>query len=207
MPSRSSAPCGKGSSMPPAGELRRVAVSGDREKLAFMRANIDAGATDPQLVELASTLARPFRADDWRGRAQVLHRFVRDGIRYQRDPNRREQIADPLVTLRRGYDDCDGKVALFVSLARALGLDADIWPVWRPGSEGTSDPELEHVQSAVRWPRSAQGATLTHDGADVLDAPPGRGWLVSDPTIAGAELGVDPRVLPKNPDTGKPALA
>lgn len=194
--------------MPPLSE--RVALDGDREKLRFMRMNIDRAATAPAIVELASNLVRPFRPDDWAAQASALHRFVRDGIRYQRDPNRREQLADPRVTLGRGYDDCDGKVAVFVALARALGMEADIWPVWEPGTEETPDPVLDHVQGAVRWPASERyrpSVGVALEPVDTLDAPSGRGWVISDQTIAGAELGQDPRGVARNPETGRLPLS
>lgn len=179
--------------------MRRVAVADDRAKLAFMRQNAHEGARQQPIVRLASNLVRPFRADDWRAQATTLHRFVRDGIRYQRDPDRREQLADPRASIRRGYGDCDDKVAAFVSLCLALGLDADVWPVWR-------GDELTHVQGAVRWPGSER-LPNAHDGAEVQDGPPGKGWIISDQTIRGAELGTDPRSLPRNPETGRLPLS
>jgi hypothetical protein len=179
--------------------VRRIVVADDRQKLAFMRANAHRVARSPHIVELASQLVRPFRPDDWRRQASELFRFVRDGIRFQRDPDRREQLADPRATLRRAYDDCDGKAGLLVALMLALGMDAAIWPVWK-------GDELVHVQAAVRWPGSER-LSNARDGASVLDGPPGAGWIVSDPTIRGTELGTDPILVPRNPETGKLPLS
>lgn len=177
----------------------RVLVRDDRDKLRFMRAKATAGARARMIVALASRLTRPFAADDYRARADALFRFVRDGVRYQRDPARREQIADAEVTLERGYGDCDDKAILFAALAGAVGLEADVWPLWKGDF-------LAHVQEAVRWPGSERvpGARA---GSDTLDGPPGAGWLVSDATIAGAALGQDPRTVAVNPETGKLPLA
>jgi len=183
----------------------RVVVQSDREKLSYMRRKAHEAARKPEIVELATRLVRPFRADDWRGRVNAVYRFVRDGIRYQRDPGRREQLADPRVPLElTGVGDCDDKIAAFVALLGAVGIEADFWPLWK--HEQSDDPELAHVQGGARWPGSERlpGA---RSGAEVLDGPPGAGWIVSDPTIAGAELGVDPRTLPKNPDTGAAPLS
>ena len=190
----------------PAATRERIEVAGDREKLGFMRANANRAAVAPSIVELASNIVRPYRPDDWAAQATALHRFVRDGIRYQRDPNRREQLADPRVALGRGYGDCDDKVAAFVALAQALGMEADFWPVWKPGTEATPDPVLDHVQGAVRWPGSSRRADAT-SGVETLDAPIGSGWVISDQTIAGAELGQDPRGIARNPETGKLPLS
>ncbi len=178
-------------------EIVRVVVKDDRDKLRFMREGAHRDARLPLIVETASRLVRPYKADDWRSQAQALHRFVRDGIRYQRDPDRREQLADARVPLTRGYGDCDDKVRLFVALANALGIEADTWPVW------TGDV-LKHVQTAIRWPGSERLPFAR--SSTQLDGPPGSGWVVSDPTIAGAELGVDPLRLPRN-EVGRLPLA
>jgi transglutaminase-like putative cysteine protease len=179
--------------------MKRLVVDGDRAKLRFMRQNAHRAARRPNVVELASTLVRPFRPDAWRQQASELHRWVRDGVRYQRDPDKREQLADPRASIARAFGDCDDKASVSTALANALGIDADIWPVWKGDM-------LAHVQSAVRWPGSER-LSQSRDGAEVLDGPPGKGWIVSDPTIAGAELGVDPQTIPANPETGKKPLS
>lgn len=163
----------------------------DAEKLRFLDQNAEAAARDPWIVQLASALIRPYRPDDYFNQARAIARYVRDAIRYQPDPNRREQLAHPVVSLKRGYDDCDGKASAAVALMRAVGLDARIHPLW----EGD---ELKHTQVRVRWP-----------GSDHALAPfkaPG-GWVLGEVTIAGAELGEDPHLLPKNPETGRLPLA
>lgn len=179
--------------------MKRIGVDDDRAKLAFMRTNVHHVARSPKLAELASRIVRPYRPDDWRQQATQLFRFVRDGVRYQRDPDKREQLADPRATLWRGYDDCDGKASALVALLNAIGIDADVWPVWR-------GDQLVHVQAAVRWP-GTEKLRNAHNGDEVIDGPEGLGWLVSDPTIRGAEIGANPALLPRNPDTGRLPLA
>ena len=158
------------------------------EKLAYMQRRAAKDARDPMVVSWASRIARPFAPDDYLGIARELFRWVRDGIRYQRDPDRREELAPARVVLDRGWDDCDGKVRLFVAGLRSLGLDARVHPVWRAGILG-------HVQGQVRFPRSE---SVEHNQA---------GWLVGDLTIRGAELGDNPRRIASNPDTGKLPLS
>lgn len=153
-------------------------------KLRTLQKGADDDATDPEIVKFASELARPHKPDDYAGIAKEIHAFVRDGIRYQRDPGLREEFESAGTVLRRGWDDCDGKSRLAVALARSLGLDADIQPVWRDGY-------LTHVQWRVRWPGSLRFAGNQN------------GWVIGELTIKGAELGQDPRTIPKNPETGK----
>lgn len=184
--------------------MKRYLSAGDRAKLAFMRRNVHQGSRRPLTVEIASRLVRPFRPDEWRRQCAEIFRFVRDGVRYERDPDRREQLADPRASLVRGYGDCDDKAADVAALCNAIGIEADIWPVWK--NEASDDPELTHVQVATRWPGSSR-LPAAREGSSVLDGPPGGGWIVSDPTIRGAELGVDPATLPRNPETGRLPLS
>jgi transglutaminase-like putative cysteine protease len=171
-----------------------VMLPDDLAKLEFLRRQAHELARDPFLIELAARIVRPFRADDWRSQADALHRFVRDGIRYQRHPDKKQQIADN--ALWRGYGACTEKVMAFVAMCLALGIDADFWPLWK-------GDVMDHVQSAVRFPGFERWSPRsgTQPGA-----PPGL-WIVSDPTIAGAELGQDPRTVPVNTDTGKLPLS
>lgn len=146
-------------------------------------------ALDPIIVEFASRLARPFAPDDYLSIVREIFRWVRDGIRYQRDPGLHEDFASAMVVLQRGYDDCDGKIKLAVALMRALGIDADVVPVW--GNEG----ELSHVQLRVRFP----GSDRVEGNVD--------GWIYAEITIRGAELGQNPLAIASNPETGKLPLS
>ncbi|SRR6266545_2762709 len=157
-------------------------------KLAKLRRQASADARDPEIVRFASALARPYRADDWLGISRTVYRWVRDGIRYQHDPDLQEEFAPSSEILSRGWDDCDGKAKLCVALLRALGLDAEVHPVWR-------GPYLAHVQVRVRFPgsESIRGHV--------------KGWLIGDLTIANAELGQSPFAIASNAQTGKLPLA
>lgn len=161
----------------------------DLTKLKWMQHDAETEARDPLVVNTASQLVHDLRPDDWSTQAQRIHRWVRDNIRYQHDPANLEELAPVRMVLTRRWDDCDGKARTAVAMARALGMEAKVWPMWR-------GPVLVHVQAAYRWPGSAH-----YPGAD------SRGWVVGDPTIAGAELGQDPRTVPRNPETGRLPLA
>lgn len=154
-----------------------------------MRRNARRDALRPRVVRLATRLARPFRPDAWARFAVAIYTFVRECVRYQHDPDRVERLESSEWILDNGVADCDGKVRLAVALARALGMEADVWPVWRGGI-------LKHVQIGFRWPGSH---TFPGARAD--------GWVIGDPTIAGADLGADPRRVPLNPETGRLPLA
>lgn len=168
---------------------RVVSFRDDREKLAFMNELARKGALDSRIIQLGTELVRWRRPDDWAGMASEIHRFVREAIRYQHDPARREQLADPWSVVERAADDCDGKAVLATALYLAVGLEARVKPVWR-------GPMLAHVQSEVRWPGSERFAGATPEG-----------WVVSELTIRGCELGQDPRSVPRDPETGRLPLS
>ncbi len=174
----------------------RVYVPDDLAKLRFLRRQAHELALQPMTIELASRLVRPYRADDWQSQAMALHRFVRDGIRYQRHPDGKQQIADD--ALWRGYGACTEKVLAFVAMCLALGIPADFWPVWK-------GDVLTHVQTAVRWPGFERFRPAPRSSSS--PGAPGGDWIVSDPTIDGAELGVDPFTIPRNPGTGRLPLS
>ncbi|MBX3128402.1 MAG: transglutaminase family protein [Polyangiaceae bacterium] len=168
-----------------------MSFANDTEKFNFLAAVGESFGRHPELVDLAHRLAGHLRPDDYVGRATQIHRFVRDGIKYQRDPGQVEQLADPISVLQRGYDDCDGKVVLAVALMRALGLEAEPHGLWQ-------GDVLKHVQYRVRWPGSG-------DAPFELRAP--GGWVRGEVTIRGAELGQDPYSVPRDPETGRLPLA
>lgn len=157
-------------------------------KLAKLREGAFDDARDPEIVRFASALARPHAPDDYLAITREIFRWVRDGIRYQRDPGGLEEFESAGTILRRGWDDCDGKVKLAVALLRSLGIEADVEPVWKNGN-------LSHVQLRVRWPGSQKVPGNRH------------GWILGELTIAGAELTQDPRSIAPNPETGRLPLS
>lgn len=170
-----------------------VTVPDDLGKLEFLREQMHELAVQPLIIELAVRLTRPYRADDWKAQADALHRFVRDGIKFVRHPDGKQQIADDSIW--RGYGACTEKVLAFAALCRAIGMDADFVPCWR-------GDHMFHVQSCVRWPGCEKEPLVrTVDAPGALRGP----WIVSDPTTP-AGLGVDPATLPKNPETGRTPL-
>jgi len=183
---------------------RRLHFRDDFEKLAFIQEGAARDAQKTPVVQLATTLVRPFAPDDYARRVQEIHRFVRDGIHYQHDPNLRQRLTDAETALNWGMENCTGKTRTAVALARSLGIDAKHWGVWR-------GPVLVHVQPAYRWPGSemfpgAKSDTDPRAGRQL--APTGKAeWVIGEVTVKGAELGADPLQIPKNPSTGRLPLS
>jgi transglutaminase-like putative cysteine protease len=160
----------------------------DVRKLADFRHQADLDAIDPRVVALATRLVRPFAPDDWLGQAREIHRWVRDAIRYQHDPDRRQLMVPANETVENGWGNCVGKSILVAALLRALGMKAELMPVF-------SGPVMTHLMYRVKFPGSAELP-------DSLD-----GWLYGEQTIRGAELGQNPHTIARNPDTGSLPLA
>lgn len=158
-------------------------------KLQHLRQQAHRDAIDPYIVQFATKLARPFRADDHLGIVRSVFRWVRDGIRYQSDPDKVQDYADATAILARGWGNCVCKTKLVVALLRALGYDADFVPVW--GQDGS----MPHVYMRVRFPGSAKVAGSVD------------GWIYGEMTIRGAELTQDPHAIAPNPETGKLPLS
>lgn len=174
----------------PASPLRRAQLvfQNDAHKLAFMRETARGSARAPDIVELASRLVHALRPDDWIDQVRMIHRWVRDGVRYQHDPDHHEQLADASAVAHKGFDDCDGKAVLFVALCRAVGIDAEVLPLWQ-------GVVLRHVQGGTRFP-GHERCGVHRDG-----------WLLSELTVRDCEPGQDPFTIARNPETGRLPLA
>lgn len=87
-----------------------------------MRELVRQSLSDYQVIELARYLVGALPQQDYIGEAKVIHAFVRDQIRYTRDPRNLELIQTPIKTLEIGQGDCDDKSILTSSLLEILGI-------------------------------------------------------------------------------------
>ena len=106
--------------------------------------------------------------------ARMFHRFVRDSIRYVRDPAS-EEFTDSDKILLRGYADCDDKARLFVALCRSAGIAARIRPCF-------VGDDFVHVQAEVLLSSCEEGAACFLEGS-------GCEWCVSELIVRGTEIG------------------
>lgn len=153
---------------------RRVEFATPYHKARWMagQARLDA------LLEPIRNKAQEFLVKSAFARINKIFCFVRDEIRYVRDPGGREQLADAAVVLRRGMDDCDGKFRLFAALVHAtehldpVGLEVEAVPVF------PFPDEFSHITAQVRWPRSKLMGKADKDG-----------WVRAETILAGLPLG------------------
>lgn len=79
------------------------------------------GRENGQVRQLALQLVKGLAQKDYLGEAKKIHEFVRDKIRYVRDPNKIEALhtVEQLLVQRQG--DCDDKSILVAALLEAIG--------------------------------------------------------------------------------------
>lgn len=76
---------------------------------------------------------------DWAGEVRAVHDFVRDRIRYVKDPVGMELVQTPQATLQLKSGDCDDKSVLAAAMLKSIGHPSRFVAVaFKPG-------ELSHV--------------------------------------------------------------
>lgn len=94
-----------------------------RATLGVMRDFARASVANPEQVirSKAESLTRGLPPRRWGAEIRALHEFVRDEIRYLRDPVNMERVATPEMTLQIGQGDCDDKATLLAALLDSIG--------------------------------------------------------------------------------------
>lgn len=148
---------------------RSVTFAGPDEKANWLDTMATLDARLPRTREVARRFATARFADpnDLPAVGRSLARFVRDSIRYVRDPAG-EEFSDSDVILDRGYGDCDDKCRLFVALARSIGARARTRPCF-------VGDEFVHVQAELFTERGWEIVELIVRGVEPGAAPPRAG--------------------------------
>lgn len=89
--------------------------------LKIMKELVKAGKTTLPVRNLALSLISGLPQKDYFNELKVLHRFVRDNIRYVRDVHGVETVQTPDVTLALRAGDCDDKSVLLAALLESIG--------------------------------------------------------------------------------------
>jgi len=98
--------------------------AGMRATLRKMAQYVRDFRADYRIREKALELVRYLPEKNWIAEAEAIHRYVRDRIRYVKDPVDLETIAEPWKTIEIGQGDCDDKVVLAAALLHAIGHPA-----------------------------------------------------------------------------------
>lgn len=111
-----------------------VAITNTVEK---MKQIIDESSKNPYVREWAKHIVARVTVNDKENEAAMIHRFVRDNVRYTRDPYGFEYIQTPPVLLEdirlyqqgqgdRPTGDCDDMCVLSLSLLKSIGFPVAI---------------------------------------------------------------------------------
>lgn len=146
--------------------------------LKVMRDFARAAVANPdQLVRMqAERLVSGLPPRQWFAEIRALQHFVRDEIRYLRDPVNMERVATPEMTLEVRQGDCDDKATLLAALLDSIGHPARFVALAFNG-EGFS-----HVMVETR---------VANTGNDRRD------WLPLETILEGKEPGWYPEGNPR----------
>lgn len=97
--------------------------AGTKRALSVMARYASDAKADWRIRCIALDLVKDLPAKDYLAEITLIHRYVRDNIRYVRDIRDVETIATPLETLRTGQGDCDDKATLLAALLESIGVE------------------------------------------------------------------------------------
>lgn len=89
--------------------------------LKIMRQVTKAGKTSLPIRNLTLSLISGLAQKDWFNELKILHKFVRDQIRYVKDIRGVETVQTPDVTLALRAGDCDDKSVLLAAMLESIG--------------------------------------------------------------------------------------
>lgn len=144
-------------------------VAGVEKTLAIMSECVYHGQNNEELRAVARDIISAVPSKSYSAEARMLFYFVRDEIRYTRDPNRFELVQTPDKTLALGHGDCDDMSVLLATLLESVGHPT------RFVAAGFNGGPIEHV-----WVETKIGG------------PHGNRWFAMDATEAGLDFGQRP---------------
>ena len=127
---------------------------------------VGSAVTDPKFQELVYNIVGGLPGKDYQGEIRTILNWVKQNIRYTKDPYGVELVQDPWTTVNRGRGDCDDMSILVSAMGEVLGNPSRFITVsTRP------DKEPCHVYSELNLK--------------------GR-WLSLDATVPGSSIGWKP---------------
>lgn len=99
----------------------RKGEPGIRDTLRIMGRLVKQYQADPMIRSLSADLVRHFPNKSFSAEVTALFYYVRDVIRYVKDPVQYELVQTPIKTLELRYGDCDDQVTLLCSMLESIG--------------------------------------------------------------------------------------
>ncbi len=110
-------------------------------RMDFLIDEVWKGVQDPRIKQLASRILQEYDvpARDWKAEAIAVAEWVRDNIRYTRDPEGLERFSRPIRTVQLAMGDCDDMSILIAALLGTIGHTLELRVI------GVSSNEPEHI--------------------------------------------------------------
>lgn len=152
--------------------------AGTKETLRIMRDFARQAVRDPRQIvrQKAESLVRDLPPRKYFAEVRALHEFVRDQIRYLRDPVGVERVATPEATLEIGQGDCDDKATLLAALLDSIGHPAQFVAV------GLNGEGFSHVLVETKVNNTGNARRDWMPLETIIDRP--AGWFPSGVTSA-----------------------
>lgn len=110
-------------------------AEGVRTTLKVMAKLARQGSVNPLIRQFTQTLVQSLSQKDRIGEIRSIGEFVRDSIRYVRDPVGTELVQTPDATMRLKSGDCDDKATLTAAMLLSIGHPARFVAIgFAPGS-------------------------------------------------------------------------
>jgi len=143
--------------------------AGVRQTLKIMGRLVREYRASPTIYGLSRSLIQKVPQKSWRGEVDALFYFVRDSIRYVKDPVGAEAVQLPTITLEIKSGDCDDKVTLLSSLLEAIGHPTRFCAVKVDGGSRYSHVFLQtkvgkrwvSLETSEPWPSGQQSPRIT----------------------------------------------
>jgi hypothetical protein len=146
--------------------------AGVEQTVAVMRQLVDEALRDSSIIRLAADIVRGVPAFDDYAEANALYAWVKQHIRFTKDPVNKEKLYPPSELLKIRAGDCDDISMLLSTLLMAVGYPARLMTVATPGAPD----QFSHVYVEA-------------------EIPPGSGnWIAVDPARADSQFGVAPPI-------------
>jgi len=139
--------------------------AGTKYTIEKMRELARKGKVNPIILRAARTVIRNCPEKDYESEGECIYNYVRQNVRYTRDPMDVELLQAPEVTLREASGDCDDVSILIASLAEAVGMEAAFLTI---KANKNLPYDFTHVFPIIRTQK---------------------GWRGADPTVAHAYFG------------------
>jgi hypothetical protein len=141
-------------------------------RMDFLIEEVWKGIQDPKIQQLAARIMKEYNVPsrDFEAEASAVFNWVRENIRYTRDPDGLELFRKPIRTVQLGIADCDDMSILIAALLGTIGHKLVLRVI------GVTSDEPEHIYPLVLLPPDNSTYYIALDATRSEDM----GWEVAE---------------------------